>query len=112
MANKEKGEIDWQIGGRSLILCLPTNSIVEVEDLLGRDIVTIVSELDGSPRFGTIRALLWGALRRHHPALSLIDVGDLLDEIGSAGLADVGGKLGEAIRFRLSGGDTGEQRSA
>ena len=103
MANALKGEVDFQIGDATHILCFTSNALVEVETLTGKDIITVLAEWQQSPAIAPLRALLWGALRKHRPELSLLDAGDLIDEIGPARMEELGGAIGKALRFRLSG---------
>lgn len=113
MANPLKGELDLVVEGKTLTLCFTTNAIVEVETLSGgMDVATIIMQWQQSPAIGPLRTLLWGATRKHHPALSLFDVGDLIDEAGPARMEELGGLIGKALRFRLSGtfdGPTAEE---
>lgn len=103
-ANPLRGEIDFKVGDKPFVLCYPTNSIALVEELFaGRDIVAIVNEWQASPTLSTLRALLWGALQKHHGSIDLLAVGDLIDDIGADQMESLGEAIGKAIRFRLSG---------
>jgi hypothetical protein len=102
MANAEKGEVDLRVGLKTYTLCFSTNSISEVEQLRdGTAFTDIAIEWMGRKDISTLRLLTFGALRKHHPDLSLFDVGDIIDEIGSSGFEALGAALGEAIRFRF-----------
>ncbi len=103
MANSLKGEVDFQLGDKTYTLCFPSNALVEVEEVSGKDIVTVLTEWQQSPAVAPLRTLLWGALRKHNPDASLLDAGDLIDEIGASRMEELGGAIGKALRFRLSG---------
>jgi hypothetical protein len=103
LANPLKGEIDFTVGDKTYVLCFPSNSLVEVEEVSGKDIVSVLTEWQQSPAVAPLRTLLWGALRKHQPAISLFDAGDLVDEIGAARMEELGSAIGKALRFRLSG---------
>ena len=102
-ANPLKGEIDFVVGERTLVLCFPSNALVEVETVAGKDIIGVLREWQETPAVAPLRTLLWGALRKHEPSMSLLDAGDLIDEIGPGRMEDLGGAIGKALRFRLSG---------
>lgn len=96
MANAQRGEVELVVGDKTYKLRLGINAIVEVEDVLGGvGINEIIASLDpANVRIGTLRAILWGALREHHPEVTLLDAGDLIGEVGAAAIAPV---VGEAI---------------
>lgn len=101
MANPLKGEIDLLVAGKSYTLCFPSNRIVEVETALGQPIGRIAAEFARSPSFGIIRTLFWGSLLEHHPDVTLIDAGSIMDDI-EGGLEAMIDPIGRALRFRLS----------
>lgn len=103
MANALKGEVDFTIGDKTHVLCFTSNALVEVETVTGKDIISVLGEWQQSPAIAPLRTLLWGALRKYRPELSLLDAGDLIDEIGAARMEELGGAIGRALRFRLSG---------
>jgi len=100
MANANKGELDVTIGGQHYRMVLTTNSMCEVEELLGRGWFDIAEEVNrwvvrrGSEaatinlpkvKISLVRALLWGCLRVYHEKLSLVDVGALMQQIAGDG---------------------------
>ena len=85
MANQVKGEATVRLGdGRELTLCLDFDALCAIEEVLDRPIVEIFDELERaasaakSPRLGTVRALVYGGLRKHHPEITLTEAGDLV----------------------------------
>lgn len=103
MANPLKGEIDFPHGADTYTLCFTSNALVEVEQVSGQAIHAVLVDWQQDIAFAPLRNLFWGALRKHHPKMSLFDAGDLLDEIGPGRMEELGGAIGKALRFRLSG---------
>lgn len=98
MANALKGEIEVTIDGAAYTLCFTTNSIAEVEQLLGDSVGGIAANI---VKVENQRALLWGALQKHHKGVTLLAAGALMDEF-EAGLEPLVEALARALRFRLS----------
>lgn len=108
MANSERGEVDLKVGDKTYTLCFTTNSIAEIEGLQeGKAFTSIAVNWMAKQDLSTLRLLTFGALRKHQPALSLFDAGDIIDEFGSD-LSTLGAALGEAIRFRFPPAETDE----
>lgn len=103
MANPLKGEVDFTVGPDTYVLCYPSNSLVEIETVAGKDIIAVLAEWQQSPAIGPLRTLLWGGMLKHRPGTSLLDAGELIDEIGAERMEELGGVIGRALRFRLSG---------
>ncbi len=98
MANALKGEIEVAIEGVAYTLCFTTNAIAQVEQLLGDSIGGIAASIG---KVEHQRALLWGALQKHHKGVELLAAGALMDEF-EAGLEPLVEALARALRFRLS----------
>lgn len=67
--------------------------------MLGGPIAAVVARL-GQPSLRDLRALLWGGLQRHHPALTLHAAGDLLHAAlrgGESSAAALGEQIAAAI---------------
>lgn len=97
MANPLRGEVDLVVGEKTYTLCFTSDSIVQIEQLLGADI----SQISAKSSVGNIRTLLWGALIKHHSDVNLIGAGEILDDF-EGGVTGVFEKLVRALRFRLS----------
>lgn len=82
MANPIKGEVDFPVGDKTYRLRLSINEIIQVEDLLGIGIIKIAGMFNDveSLTAGSVRAVLWGALREHHPEVNIMDAGDIMAE--------------------------------
>lgn len=85
-ANKERGEIAIVVGAETYILKLTSNAMCEMEAASGRTVVQLMATLQGGAggNLTDTRWWLWGMLRAHHPQLSILDVGDLMDALGIA----------------------------
>lgn len=80
MSNPLKGEIDFPVGDTSYRLRFSVNSIIEVEDILGVGIIPL-SQMFNNPatlKARDVRAMLWGALREHHPEVDLLGAGEIM----------------------------------
>ena len=99
MVNPLKGEVELVTGGKTYVLRLGTNALVEIETVLGgMDFGEIVRSLAGGNNKATVlRAVLWGSMRRYQPDVTLFDVGDLIDEFPEA----VGKASGEVMRLGM-----------
>lgn len=101
MANRVRGEVDFDLNGQKYTLCFDHAAMIELEDLLDKGIVAITKEMQAwqqDPdriRLKWIRALLFAGLKRHQPKLSLDDVSDLMGQPSqSIGIMD---KINEAL---------------
>lgn len=99
MANALKGEIEVTIDGAAYTLCFTTNAIAQVEQLLGGESIGEIAQRIAKVEHQ--RALLWGALQKHHSGVTLLAAGALMDEF-EAGLEPLVEALARALRFRLS----------
>lgn len=82
MGNPITGEVDFPVGGKTYRLRLSINEIIQVEDLLGLGIVQIANMFNDvrNLRASSVRAVLWAALREHHPEVDLLGAGDIMGE--------------------------------
>lgn len=83
-ANKERGELALHVGDQLYVLKMTSNAVCEMETLSGRPFdQTMLRIHQGS--MTDVRLFLWAALLEKHPKLTLIDVGNLIDEAGGLG---------------------------
>jgi hypothetical protein len=94
MANRQKGEVNLVVDGRTFTLVLDIDAMCALEehfstpshDATWDEIAAKVNK--GSVR--VVRALIWAMLQRHHPDLSVLDAGHLMNDAGGiVGLARV-----------------------
>lgn len=78
MANAHKGEIRIDLDGQSYTLALSLNAMVEVEALFGLSFEEVmVATTKGSVTH--LRACIWALFRKHHPTLTIDQVGALVE---------------------------------
>ena len=97
MANRIYGEARLSLADdRELTLRFDFGALVEAEDAAGVGTQEMMAEFSakGGARLKTARAMLYGALRYHHPDLTLEDAGDLLMGDGEA----ISRAMGEAMQ--------------
>lgn len=86
MANREKGEVTIDVEGTPYLLVMDFEAMCQLEDKLStaeKDVtfVEVMQKADrGSLRH--LRAVLWAALLRHQPDMTLQDVTALIDKLG------------------------------
>jgi hypothetical protein len=99
MANKKRGEIKVNLGGRDRLMKLTLNDFAELQDRYdNKPLVEILATLDKMD-VKVLRALLFLALRHDDPDLTEEQVGNF-----EFNLTDVAEKLGKCIALSLGGG--------
>lgn len=84
MENPLKGEATAAVAGADLRLVLDNDALVALEGVVGVSFLEVAAELlayetaKRPPLLGTLRAILWAALRQHHPDRTVSDCGDML----------------------------------
>lgn len=86
MANRERGEIRFAVGGKTYTLVLNTHAMATLEEHFSTpenevpwDVIW-TRVLRGSVR--TVRALFWAMLQQHHPNVTLEGAAALIDQAG------------------------------
>jgi hypothetical protein len=89
MANAQKGEVAFEIAGKSYTLVMDISAVCELEALFSTPVRdATIQEIGRSVERGSvrhIRGFLWAALRRHHKDLTLEKVSDLIEAAGGIG---------------------------
>lgn len=99
MANRERWEVDLQMGDETYTICLDLNAMALVEDHFSTPQKEVqfheaFAKLEkGGVRY--IRAVIWAGLQKYHKGLSIEAVGDLIQKSG--GLYGFGEKLKAAV---------------
>lgn len=109
MANRERGEVEFQALGKNWTLKLGTNAMCEIEDATGKSI-TEIGQLLSDPKTATmklVRAVMWGGLQEHHDGVTVKEVGSIIDGIG---MAEAGRLIGEAFTAASPDAKEGESR--
>lgn len=78
MANPHRGEVTFEVDGKSYTLMLNTNAICELEAEMNKGIDEIAMSMT---RLSTLRGMLWAALRAHHPEVTLPEAGAMIDKV-------------------------------
>lgn len=107
MANTNNGEVPLEVGGKTYILKIDLNAICELEALLStpthemtfREALHLIDR----KHIGATRALLFAGLRKHHPKLTLEEVGDMMLEMG--GIEGLDKKLEDAVAATMAPSD-------
>lgn len=93
-----KGEVGFEVEGTPYKLVLDFNALCDLEgELPGLMDGTVEIK---SPK--AIRAVFAAGLAKHHPALSLIDAGNLIQGLG---IEKAGGFVAQAFAASFGGGD-------
>ncbi len=97
MANRVFGEARLPLAdGVELTLRFDFAALVEAEEAAERGTDEMMKEMAaGGARLKTARAMLYGALRQHHPELTLDEAGDLFLSDGEAVSAAMGRAMSE-----------------
>lgn len=97
MANRVFGEARLALSdGRELTLRFDFSALAEAEEAANRGTDEMLKEMaEGGARLKTARAMLYGALRHHHPEISVDDAGDLFLSDGEAVSAAMGRAMSE-----------------
>lgn len=84
MANGERGEVGFEIGGASYRLKMSVNAVCEIEDASGRSVNEFATALSDTSRFrlSDMRLMFWACMRAGGSDISRDAAGDLIDEIG------------------------------
>lgn len=77
MANRLKGEYDFEVDDKTYTVRLGANELIDASGL-GVDI----NDMASLSTISSIRALLWVGLRAAHPDLDLLAVGNLMTDMG------------------------------
>lgn len=89
MTNAVRGLVTHELDGKTYQLEFTIDALIQLEDALDCHSVEILQKLAaGAPRLVFVRAMIWGALRAHHPEITLLQAGELLRADGGGGLGD------------------------
>ena len=84
MTNLARGAVTFEAGGKTYTLTYSTNAFCEIEQATSRSIKKIGMELldPDNLTINTLRTVVWGGLREHHPEITFADAGRLIDQLG------------------------------
>jgi hypothetical protein len=98
MVNAHKGDVALEVGGKTYTLRYSHSALIKLEKQLDQSIMRIMQDIGKADemRIGTLVAILWAGLQKHHPDLSVDEACELLDEKGDdASVIDV---IGDAFQ--------------
>lgn len=81
MANGQRGEVVIEADGQRYTLAVDINSLCELETETGQVYQSVAAKAEAGS-FVALRSLIWATTRRHHPALTMADVGRLITAVG------------------------------
>lgn len=82
MSNPLRGEATLAVGAQSYTLVFDINALCAAQDVVKIDLDAMLEELASFRNISLLRAMLWAALLRNHPSVSLMQVGDIIGEAG------------------------------
>ena len=85
MANPHKGEVEFTVAKTVYTLHFSINAMVELEEAMGGIGITELAMQMGDPskfKLKDLRTIFWAGLRDHHEAMSAVDAGRLMSELG------------------------------
>jgi len=93
MGNPIKGVVTVEAMGQQWRMAFPSNSLVELEEKLDKNVIEIGAMMEAGLRLGHIRSLFWASLLEHH-GVTEREAGALMDELGQEVVAN---KVAEAF---------------
>lgn len=76
MANKERGYVRVDVGGKACRLKFDINAMCEIEDRFDMDFLRVLKEKTLDAR--TVRGLLWAAMLHDNPEITEAEVGSMM----------------------------------
>lgn len=79
MTNAVRGLVTAELGGKTWSLEYTIDALCQLEDLLDLSALDILASVArGNTRLGLTRALIWAALRVHHPEVTVAQAGEMI----------------------------------
>ena len=115
--NQQKGDVEFSVAGKTYTLRYSHLALVKLEKQLDQGLMKVMKDMSNPEqmRIGTVVALLWSGLQKHHPDMAFDDVADLLDDMeggtsGAIGIIDQA--FGKAFNAPGTKGTNPPQREA
>ena len=105
--NPHKGDVTFSVAEKRYTLRYSHLALAKLEQQLDKGLFKIFAEVESwkdnpqDMRINTVLALLWAGLQKHHPAISVDDVSDLLDDL-DGGMAKAVEIVGQAMEKAFS----------
>lgn len=83
MNNPHKGDTSFEVAGNTYTLRYSHLALIRLENKLDRGLMKVIEEMSDidKVRIGTVVAILWAGLQKHHPDLTYDDAASLLDDL-------------------------------
>ena len=105
--NEHRGEVGLKVGEKIYKLKFTINSIVLLEETLGRSVKKINVDIG----MKELRAMVWAGLQHNHNEITLERAGDIIEEIGNEYVFD---RINEALEYSypkvVGGGGTASKK--
>ena len=88
MTNVTKGEVTFEVRGKTFTFKLGTNAQAMIEAKVGKTMQKFIADKGGDIGATDIRMIIHAGLFRHHQ-LTEEEVGDLIDEVGADRIAEI-----------------------
>lgn len=109
MTNPLKGEAALKLGdGREFTLVLDFDGLIAAEQAYAKPMAQMMAEAQGG-FMGALRAILWGALRQRHGAVSLSEAGQILLDGGDEAFAALTKAIDASMPAKAANGAEGEK---
>jgi hypothetical protein len=84
MANPHRGEVPFDLDGKSYKLAYSINALCELEDQMGKSVVEIADLLSKPERLhvSAVRTLFWAGLLDNHPGVTPEEAGNIMTGLG------------------------------
>lgn len=84
MANPQRGEVLFDVGGVSYTLCVNYGAMAAVEGVVGRPFTAFAADLGdpGTLRVADLIVLFWAGLQKFHPDIDRSRAADIMQDIG------------------------------
>jgi hypothetical protein len=81
--NPKKGDVEFAVAGKMYTLRYSHSALVKLEKQLDQGLMKVMEDMSSPQqmRIGTVVALLWSGLQKHHPDMTFDDAADLLDDM-------------------------------
>jgi len=94
--NPHKGDVEFVVAGKTYTLRYSHSALVKLEKQLDQGLMKVMQDMSSPEqmRIGTVVALLWSGLQKHHPNMAFDDAADLLDDMegGASGAIEIIGQ--------------------
>jgi len=83
MMNPHRGDVSFEVAGKTYTMRLSHAALIKVEEALNKNLSQVMTEMSSpdTMRLGTVVVLVWAGLQKHHPTLTQEDVANLFDEM-------------------------------